>query len=271
VSGQRDRASWDRLDAALVTLRTCATVEDLVDRACELAVQGCGAEAAALARVTDGRAVPWLQAGRPDLLDSLPVEPPLPAEVQPQLRGGHRVVVAPVVVHEAVAGLLYVAGADGLSADGLSDDVADIVDSYARALGSMFALLGVRRRVEEQRYALARLRHGLSDGGERPVELVDATSDLRTARPRAPSARVSSSALRARLTARQREVLDLMLSGLSNAEMAERLVVSVPTIKSHVRAVLRVSGAVNRAEAVARFSRGDAAQGPTRNASAARS
>jgi DNA-binding CsgD family transcriptional regulator len=68
---------------------------------------------------------------------------------------------------------------------------------------------------------------------------------------------VSSSALRARLSARQREVLDLMMAGLSNAEMAERLVVALPTVKSHVRAVLRASGAVNRSDAVARFSRGD--------------
>jgi ATP/maltotriose-dependent transcriptional regulator MalT len=47
-----------------------------------------------------------------------------------------------------------------------------------------------------------------------------------------------------------------MTSGLSNAEMAEHLVVALPTVKSHVRAVLRASGAVNRSDAVARFARG---------------
>ncbi|OXR46990.1 HTH-type transcriptional regulator MalT [Nocardia cerradoensis] len=58
-----------------------------------------------------------------------------------------------------------------------------------------------------------------------------------------------------RLTVRQREVLALLLTGLSNAEIADRLVVSVSTVKCHVRAILRAGGAVNRAEAIARLSR----------------
>ena len=55
------------------------------------------------------------------------------------------------------------------------------------------------------------------------------------------------------LTAREREVLDLLAVGASNQSIADTLVVSETTIKSHVRGVLRKLEAANRTEAVARY------------------
>jgi DNA-binding NarL/FixJ family response regulator len=51
------------------------------------------------------------------------------------------------------------------------------------------------------------------------------------------------------LSARQREVLELVVEGLSNAEIAGRLFLSESTIKQHLRAAYKLLGVKNRTEA----------------------
>ena len=54
------------------------------------------------------------------------------------------------------------------------------------------------------------------------------------------------------LTEREREVLRLLVAGLSNAAIAQELVISVGTVKRHVNSIYTKLGVTSRTQAVAR-------------------
>jgi DNA-binding NarL/FixJ family response regulator len=69
------------------------------------------------------------------------------------------------------------------------------------------------------------------------------------ARQRPPAARALPSAVSG-LTAREREVLDLLVGGFSNTEICRRLVISEATTKTHVAHILRKLDLRDRIQAV---------------------
>jgi ATP/maltotriose-dependent transcriptional regulator MalT len=63
---------------------------------------------------------------------------------------------------------------------------------------------------------------------------------------------VAKAVARAALTAREREVLDLVAAGATNAAVAEALVVSPGTVKKHLDNIYAKLGVSSRAAATAR-------------------
>ena len=59
------------------------------------------------------------------------------------------------------------------------------------------------------------------------------------------------------LTPRELEVLAMMARGASNAEIADRLVLSPSTVKTHVKNILRKLGVGNRTHAASIYLRRD--------------
>jgi DNA-binding NarL/FixJ family response regulator len=61
--------------------------------------------------------------------------------------------------------------------------------------------------------------------------------------------------LDAELTRRELEVLAMLAEGETNARIAQRLVLSQDTVKTHVKHILRKLGVHNRSQAVSRYFR----------------
>ena len=80
------------------------------------------------------------------------------------------------------------------------------------------------------------------------VQEFEAVAERRRPEPEPPAL---PDAPAARLTLREREILDLVADGFSNGEIGGRLFVSEDTVKTHVRGLLAKLGADNRAHAVA--------------------
>ncbi|HEV2813866.1 MAG TPA: LuxR C-terminal-related transcriptional regulator, partial [Solirubrobacteraceae bacterium] len=109
-------------------------------------------------------------------------------------------------------------------------DGSPLAEGQARAALRIFERLGARGDADET----AALLRGLGHSG-----------------------RSATRGDRDKLTAREREVLDLLAAGLSNPEIAERLVISRRTAEHHVSAVLSKLGLRNRAQAAAYVARAD--------------
>ena len=85
--------------------------------------------------------------------------------------------------------------------------------------------------------------------GEAPMA-PQVTAATRRPLPGAASRRPDAAAGVAALSPREREVLSLVARGLTNPEIAERLVVSLATVKTHVRSILAKLDARDRVQAV---------------------
>ena len=120
--------------------------------------------------------------------------------------------------------------------------------------------LRARPYVALSRLELAAMLHRTGALAEAAALVRQAADDLRRLEMPGPllrADRLAAAVARARddadpLTAREREVADLVVRALSNRDIAARLVLSERTVESHVRSILAKLGCANRAELIAR-------------------
>lgn len=194
----------------------------------------------------------------PALVNDAPNEP---RTYEPLVRrtGCRDYVVAPVIAMSAVIGLLH---ADRRASVVTAID-RDLLRLYADGVGVAYERAVLNGRAEQQRRSVAEV----CDAAIRALTELDEVPSISLASPAAPAPMSSvpvpvpnqadgpMSKRLARLTAREREVLALLASGATNAQLADRLTVAESTVKSHVKHILHKLGAGNRAAAIACYLR----------------
>jgi DNA-binding CsgD family transcriptional regulator len=118
------------------------------------------------------------------------------------------------------------------------------VEVRAVALEETRTLLGAERFEAEARRGAA-----LTPAAALEQALAFVNNALPTFEPAAEPAAVETATSDHGLTHRQREVLDLLVAGLSNKEIAARLGISPKTVMHHTMAIYQVLGVRGRAEA----------------------
>jgi DNA-binding CsgD family transcriptional regulator len=169
-----------------------------------------------------------------------------------ELMRWHEYVAAPVIMDGRVVGFLHGDRAPGGTPLRTLD--RDVLARFAEGFSEVYERAVLRRRLRIERQELRRIA---SWADARTAELSDSAIDLAHDRQagegeddRPPAAR---SALHDLLTPREIDVLEHLVKGETNAEIARTLVVSEGTVKFHVKNILRKMNASNRAEATSRY------------------
>ena len=138
------------------------------------------------------------------------------------------------------------------NAESIPATVEHTTQQYPEASVLVF---GLREDLPLARAALRAGARGFIHAGMRPKQLIRAVEVAAEGEIVAPRRLLEylinheeSTDLNA-LTARQREILSLVVEGLSNAEIGKRLYLSESTIKQHLRAAYKALNVSNRTEA----------------------
>jgi DNA-binding NarL/FixJ family response regulator len=283
----------EALEAGLSPLRFVHNPDELLSKACEAVVRSCGFERAMLSRVEDSIWRPWKSFAVADreferkfrtwitktpeipldhlLLESEMIRRHGPALVTDPQDDSHvyqplvaasglkSYVAAPLMPTGRVIGFLH---ADYETATVTELD-RDILWAFAEAFGHIFERAVLVSRLRDQReqvrQAMRTVEQVLEELANAEIELaVRAAGEGNGGTPPrlppgpspAPRSRIDSL-----LTPRELEVLTLMATGATNSRIAEQLVITDGTVKSHVKRILRKLRSANRSEAIARYLR----------------
>ncbi len=268
--GSSTRRLTDCADG-LARLRTLPTSRDLLENVCEEFANRCDFGRAVLSRVETGTWMPstgyfaeadgswfaeWVDEGIP-LHGSTP-EARLLTERLPALVYDTKTtdvhqdiivdagqsssyVVAPLMSGGTVVGFIH---ADHFPSSRRANEVdRDVLWAFTEGFTRIHERMVLMERVQGQLTQVERVLGSAMRGiGEQHVPALDGPGQTLIA------ARVESLA---DLTAREMEVLQLIVAGATNRDIAARLVIALDTVKSHVKQILRKLGVTNRAQAIA--------------------
>jgi DNA-binding CsgD family transcriptional regulator len=272
-----------RLHDALMALRPIESPEQLLERVTKEAARACGFDRAVLLRVDGSTLIPesvyiegdpeWaaellaasraapmpLQMGtnetealrrrRPLIVRDAANEPGVPEMAS--LYKTTSYVAAPIIPEGRVIGFLH---ADHCHHQETVVDEFDRDALFAFAEGFGFAyeratlLHRLRAQGTEVRRLLSSAEAVVRSHAEAELELVR-MADAGLASARSTAGLIAPTSLHEILTRRECEVLRLLSAGHSNSVIAEKLVVSEATVKSHVQRILRRLNVRNRIEA----------------------
>ncbi|MFC8529941.1 LuxR C-terminal-related transcriptional regulator [Nocardia sp. NPDC057227] len=265
--------------AGLNRLRSVPDPAALLDLACGEIVLRCGFQRVVLSRVGVRSWSPWLSHFAADagagswitewIDQQIPLEPTAPEArlltdrraslVQDTASAGvyrpiivdaghsRSYVVAPVLHGDEVVGIVH---ADHHPSARRADETdRDILWAFTDGFGHLYERTVLLDRLRSRR---DHARELVGAAVRRMDELCETgtvlarDNDREGAAGTAPGAHPESG-----LTVREAEVLRLMADGRTNRAIADRLVITEGTVKSHVKHILRKLGAVNRAQAIA--------------------
>lgn len=272
-------------DASLARLRALPTAGDVIDRAARELSRSCGFDRAVLSRVDDGQWIPWVaHFVHPDgmtpwmedwMNTSIPLaEAPFEAGVVNRQRPAlshshaddelHRIApqamsksyaVAPIAPAGRVVGLLHADhGRDGPQCDRTD---LEVLHAFASGFGHIYELAVLAGRVRSQRdrvrAILASVSTAITAEAEAERHRAVGPDPLAAIARSAVSVLTTLSADFDELTPREVTVLDLIASGARNSEIAEQLVITEATVKTHVKHILSKLGAANRSQLIALY------------------
>jgi DNA-binding CsgD family transcriptional regulator len=276
--------------AAVRRLGATATSAQLVDLACEQLVLRCGFGRAVLSRVVSEAWRPWTAhftgtaadgswfadwVDRPIPLDDHVLETQVYTEHRPAavldtrdprvyrpiiVEAGRSMsyAVAPLVLTGEVVGFFHADHAPAQRRSGPVD--RDVLWTFAQGFSLAYERLILAERVQAQRERL----HAALGSAEALMAAPGQALDLAWMPGRGGRLRTEEQHIGERaaapdrppdeeLTDREGEVLRLLAVGATNAQIADQLVVSESTVKTHVRHILRKLRAVNRSQAISRY------------------
>lgn len=161
-----------------------------------------------------------------------------------ELLGTSDYLVAPVMADSKVLALIHVcrAGEDTTARD------VDLLEMFSWIYSLIRERVLNAERVENLRISITDAAAHLADEADRiagsAIGLNAEYSDSGGA------ARAASDVFAGTLSDRERRVFERLVRGDSNAKIAQEFVISVETVKTHVKRILRKIGAVNRLEAI---------------------